>query len=407
MQPSARILLLTTVFLGWAAIQSPRSDAQPANVPAAGVDLRAAYATPQDVAEGKKVASASCAQCHGMDGASTGDAVPHIAGQRAPYLHLESLVYKSGGRGDNPMAAAVKFLSDDALMKVSAYYASLDPVPPRAPTGKPAPAKPDALSAGKAAATACAGCHGETGISKMAGMPNLVGLDPKYFVAAMNAYKSGKRKHDVMKTLAAGMSEADFNYLALFYGLQKAGKAQTPAPGDAAAGKAAAAGCAGCHGESGVSSNPDMPSIAGQDAQYFVASMRAYKDGSRADPAMAGAASGVDDTAVKNMAAFYAAQPPQMPKVRKPLTSAEWAERCDRCHGINGNSTDPRSPALAGQRADYLERVMRAYQKGERKSAAMASMSHVLSDSEIEGLAAFYARQRPRSVVYVALPPAK
>jgi cytochrome c553 len=239
----------------------------------------------------------------------------------------------------------------------------------------------------------------------MAGMPNLVGLDPKYFIASMNAYKSGKRKHEVMKTLAAGLSENDLNNLALFYGLQKPGKAQTPAPGNAATGKAAASGCSGCHGETGVSSNPDMPSIAGQDAEYFVAAMRAYKDGSRADPAMTGAASGLDDNAFRDIGAFYAAQQPQAPKVRKPLTIAEWAERCDRCHGINGNSTDPRSPALAGQKADYLERVMRAYQKGERKSAAMASMSHVLSDSEIEGLAGFYSRQRPRSVVYLVLPP--
>jgi cytochrome c553 len=324
---------------------------------------------------------------------------------------MENLVYKNGGRGNNPMSNAVKFLSDDALMKVSAYYGSLDPIPPSppraAPAGKAAPVKLDPVSAGKAAAAGCSGCHGETGITKIAGMPNLVGFDPKSFVAAMNAYKSGQRKHEVMKTLAAGLSETDLNNLALFYALQKPGKAQTPAPGNQAAGKAAAAGCAGCHGETGVSTNPAMPSIAGQDAEYFSAAMKAYRDGSRADPSMTGPAAGLDDNKVRDMAAYYAAQQPQAPKVRKPLTVAEWVERCDRCHGPNGNSTDPRSPALAAQRADYLERVMRAYQKEERKSAAMASMSHVLTDAEIEGIAAFYARQRARSVVYLILPPAK
>jgi len=412
MQPSARTLLLTTVFLSWAiGTVSPEGAAQSVTPAAASADLRAAYATPQDIADGKKVAAASCAQCHGMDGASTGEGVPHIAGQRAPYLHIESLVYKNGGRGTNPMSNAVKFLSDDALMKVSAYYGSLDPIPPSppraAPAGKSAPAKLDPVSAGKAIAGGCSGCHGETGITKMAGMPNLVGFDPKTFVAAMNAYKSGQRKNDVMKTLAAGLGETDLNNLALFYALQKPGKAQTPAPGNQAAGKAAAAGCAGCHGETGVSTNPAIPSIAGQDAEYFSAAMKAYKDGSRADPSMTGPAAGLDDTKVRDMAAYYAAQQPQAPKVRKPLTVAEWVERCDRCHGPNGNSTDPRSPALAAQRADYLERVMRAYQKEERKSAAMASMSHVLTDAEIEGIAAFYARQRARSVVYLILPPAK
>jgi len=412
MRPSARTVFLTAVCLACAlGTVAPQTVAQPVTTPASSADLRAAYATPQDIAEGKKVAAASCAQCHGMDGASTADGVPHIAGQRAPYLHLESLVYKNGGRGTTPMSNAVKFLSDDALMKVSAYYGSLDPVPPvstrAAPAGKSAPAKLDPVSAGKAAAAGCSGCHGETGISKMAGMPSLVGLDPKYFVAAMNAYKNGQRKNEVMKTLAAGLGETDLNNLALFYALQKAAPAQTPSPGDKAAGKAAAAGCAGCHGDAGVSTNPATPSIAGQDAEYFSEAMKAYKAGSRADPAMQGAVADLDDKKIRDMAAHYAAQAPQMPKVRKPLTVAEWVERCDRCHGTNGNSTDPRSPALAGQRADYLERVMRAYQKETRKSAAMATMSHVLTEAEIEGIAAYYSRQRPRSVVYLILPAAK
>ena len=80
-------------------------------------------------------------------------------------------------------------------------------------------------------------------------MPSLVGLDPKYLVAAMKAYKSGQRKHDLMKTLLAAVSDADMNNIALYYALQKPARAQTPAAGNQAAGKTAAAACAGCHGE--------------------------------------------------------------------------------------------------------------------------------------------------------------
>ena len=72
---------------------------------------------------------------------------------------------------------------------------------------------------------------------------------------------------------------------------------------------------------------------------------------------------------MKNLAAYYAAQQPKAPNVRKPLTTAEWAERCDRCHGVNGNSTDPRSPMLAGQRVDYLEKVLHAYRAGSARAA--------------------------------------
>jgi cytochrome c553 len=48
---------------------------------------------------------------------------------------------------------------------------------------------------------------------------------------------------------------------------------------------------------------------------------------------------------------------------------------------------------------------MRAYRKGGRKSKAMAAMLDGLSDAEIERLAAHYAGQRARSVIYVFLPP--
>jgi cytochrome c553 len=297
-------------------------------------------------------------------------------------------------------------MKDDVLVKVSGYYSGLEPAQPSvAGIAKTRPAKPDPASAGKAAAAGCAGCHGETGITKTPGMPSLVGLDPKYFAAAVHAYKSGQRKHDMMKTLVSALSDADISNIALFYALQKPGKAQTPSAGDQAAGKAATASCAGCHGDGGVSANAATPSLAGQDAQYFADAMRAYKDGSRAEPSMKAPAASVDDNTIKNLAAYYANQQPKSPPVKKPLTTAELAQRCDRCHGVNGNSTDPRSPALAAQRVDYLELAMRAYQKGERKSKAMAAMLDALSAAEIESLAAYYASQRARSVVYVILPP--
>ena len=119
---------------------------------------------------------------------------------------------------------------------------------------------------------------------------------------------------------------------------------------------------------------------------------------------MKGLAASLDDSTVKNVAAFYASQGPKPPNVRKPLTADEWSQRCDRCHGANGNSTDPRLPALAAQRVDYLEKVLQDYRTGARKSPQMAAMSDVLTDQDIASLAAYYARQRARGVVFVVLP---
>ena len=401
-------LLLASTFLAGAVAVGYSSDtaAQPARIQAGkGEDLRAAYANAADVADGKRVADATCASCHGANGISSMKGVPNLAGQRPVYLYLELKAYQSGARAIGDMTNVTKPLSDQTLVQLAAYYASLEPAQPAAAiTGKAAPAKSDLAQAGKAAAAACAGCHGEAGVSKMPGTPSLVGLDPKYLVAAMQAYKSGQRKNDVMKSMLAAVSDADLNKVALFYALQRPMRAQNAPPGDQAAGKNAAAACSGCHGDKGVSINPVTPSLAGQDAEYLVAALGAYKGGSRSDEAMKGIAVSLDETTTKNLAAFYANQQPQPTKVRKPLTTAEWTQRCDRCHGVNGNSTEPELPALASQRQDYLEKVLHAYRTGERKSPQMAAMSEALTKTDVESLAAYYSRQKARAVVYVTLP---
>ncbi|HSG77907.1 MAG TPA: c-type cytochrome [Burkholderiales bacterium] len=403
-----RMLVASVLVVGAAATAyASGAAAQAVRVPAGSDDqLRAVYATPLEIAEGGRIAQTACARCHGANGVSTTKGVPHLAGQRAAYIDLQLRAYRHSARVQGAMTGVVRYLSDDALVKVAAYYGSVEPPRPAPAPAKAAPKAADPLQAGKAAAAGCGGCHGESGVSAIAGMPSLVGLDPKYFVAAVNAYKSGARKHDLMKSLVAAMSAETVSQVALYYALQKPAKAQTPAPGDAAAGKAAAASCAACHGDTGVSGNPITPSIAGQDAEYFVVALRAYKDGARKDDSMNGPAAALDEKAMRDLAAYYAAQQPQAPNVRRPLTAAEWIERCDRCHGANGNSTDPLMPRLSAQREDWLEQVLDAYRTGVRKSTAMAAMSALMSERDVKELAAHYSRQGARAVVYLVLPPA-
>jgi len=401
-------ILLAGMLAAAAITASPTAaQAQAARGSAADPDeLRAVYATAVEVAEGKRIAEATCARCHGANGISTTKGVPHLAGQRAAYLDLQLRTYQHSARVQGAMTGIVRYLSDDALVKVAAYYASVEPPRPAAPPAKGAAARSDPVQAGKTAAAACAGCHGETGVSGIPGMPSLVGLDPKYFVAAVNAYRSGQRAHDMMKAIAAGASESDVSNMALYYALQKPARANTPAAGNQAAGKKVSAACGACHGDQGVSGNPATPSIAGQDAEYLAAALRAYKDGTRKDDSMKGPAAALDEQAMRDLAAYYAAQQPQALNVRRPLTTAEWTERCDRCHGPGGNSTDPLMPRLAAQRADWLEQVLHAYRTAARKSTAMAAMSALMSEADVKDLAAHYARQSARAVTYVVVPPA-
>jgi cytochrome c553 len=375
---------------------------RPATPPTNRDDLRPLTANSMDVAEGKQLAQHFCADCHGQDGISPLANVPNLAGQRGSYLYREMRAYLSGMRGSDTMNGAITYLSADPMSNVAAYYATLSPAPPAASGDSKGDA--DVMQAGKAAAAPCAGCHGEIGISKMPGIPSLVGQEPKYLVTAMTAYKSGDRKNDIMKAMIAPLTDGNLDDVALFYALQKPARAQTPAAGDRGAGQGLSAPCAACHGAEGVSGNRSTPSLAGQDAQYLGAALHAYKDNTRGDPTMKALTATLDDAAIQNLAAYYAALQPKPPNVRKPLTAGQWAERCDRCHGVNGNSTDPRIPALAAQRAGYLEKVLDAYRTGARRSPEMAAMSEALSPNDVRNLAAYYARQKAQAVVYMPMP---
>ena len=71
---------------------------------------------------------------------------------------------------------------------------------------------------------------------------------------------------------------------------------------------------------------------------------------------------------------------------------------------MNGNSTRPEVPALAVQRSDYLEAALSAYQSGARKSPEISPMSSILTPDDVKGLAAHYAHQKGRPVVFITVP---
>ncbi len=74
---------------------------------------------------------------------------------------------------------------------------------------------------------------------------------------------------------------------------------------DPEAGKTKAAVCAGCHGADGIATNPAYPNLAGQNAQYLVAALKAYKDGSRNNPIMKPMVEALSDADIENIAAYY------------------------------------------------------------------------------------------------------
>ena len=81
----------------------------------------------------------------------------------------------------------------------------------------PAPARAGDAAKGRARAGACAVCHGDLGMSAMAGVPNLAGQPEVYLVEQLKAYRSGKRVHEVMNVAAKGLANAEIDDLAAWY----------------------------------------------------------------------------------------------------------------------------------------------------------------------------------------------
>ncbi len=63
---------------------------------------------------------------------------------------------------------------------------------------------------------------------------------------------------------------------------------------------------------------------------------------------------------------------------------------CAACHGGNGISAIPIYPNLAGQKAAYTAKQLKAFRDGQRSDPVMAPMAKPLSDTDIENLAAYY-----------------
>lgn len=69
-------------------------------------------------------------------------------------------------------------------------------------------------------ASSCLSCHGPDGKSKSA-MPSLAGIDKKYFVEQMKAFKTGQRPASVMQRHAQGYTDQEFEKMAEFFAALK------------------------------------------------------------------------------------------------------------------------------------------------------------------------------------------
>lgn len=142
------------------------------------------------------------------------------------------------------------------------------------------------IKAGQGKVDMCIGCHGIPGYQaafpEVHKVPKISGQGAAYIVSALNAYKTGARKHPSMRGIADTLSDQDIADVAAYYSAHGAG---TPPPEQPSRQPSAEVGallqkgaCVSCHGANFAKPiDPSYPKIAGQHADYLFVALKAYK----------------------------------------------------------------------------------------------------------------------------------
>jgi cytochrome c553 len=205
------------------------SSAEPADKPSGEryVDLRRVQPVAGNAAAGQ-AKSEVCSACHGPQGISIAPTFPNLAGQRADFLYWQLVEFKRNP--GSPMSPLVADLSDQDMLDLAAYYASLTPTA--------APAEPDAETVPADATLAqrgeqlylsgdpskgippCQGCHGpdagghadalradRNGHTPYAAYPALRGQQAIYLQTKLAEYRDGKMDDSTTDFVMTGIGE--------------------------------------------------------------------------------------------------------------------------------------------------------------------------------------------------------
>ena len=156
--------------------------------------------------------------------------------------------------------------------------------------------------------------------------------------------------------------------------------------------------CIVCHGPGGNSTDPAMPSLAGQPAQFVAMQLYLFREGNRKNPQMSPEASNLSNADMNELAAYFSRQKPAAPSRQTAPENAAAGRRlaeqhyCVQCHGpaLLGVQHIPR---LAGQHYAYLRTQLRGFKSSTRfdLDGQMSSAAQPLSDADIEILADYLA----------------
>jgi len=338
-----------------------------------------------DLAAGKAIVESNCTGCHTLAGQGKTAKIPNLAAQPADYLVEAMHEYREGSRHHAALQEMMTGFSESDIQNIAGYFASLPPVAPG-----PASEEESAYDKGAKVASVCTECHGERGYSTNPGVPSLAGQHPAYLIVATQEYANGSRGHEGKAEMLSELGDVDIEKMAMYFASQTPEVRERPPFGDPAAGEPLTAVCGSCHGDRGISPDPLIPNLAGQEPTYLVNAIKAYRDNERSHEDMI---TDQTDEDIENIAAFYSVQKAGSVSETGEQT-AEVIAKCERCHGQTVGQSTMVVPSLKGQKQEYLVRVMKQYRDGERGSSMMHKMSAGYSNEMLEEIAAYYASQQ-------------
>lgn len=177
-------------------------------------------------------------------------------------------------------------------------------------------------AAGQRKAAMCIGCHGipnyRASFPEVHQVPMISGQGARYIGAALNAYRSGERRHPTMRGIAGSLSDQDIADLSAYYASHApaaAAAAAAPAPNPQVAELLKKGNCASCHGDNfNKPIDGGYPKLAGQHGDYLYVALKAYQVGSsptvgRGNAIMGGMAKPFTHAELRELATYIASLP--------------------------------------------------------------------------------------------------
>ncbi len=377
-----------------------------------GAASQEAPVTQEQVADAVHV----CSTCHGFGGRSISPTFPRLAGQQTDYLIAQLNAFRDRTRADpharTYMLGMAAHLSDPMIAAIAAYYAGQSPVSGTAQ-------EPTDVAAGKELyqqgvrdkVLPCMACHGGEG--EGTGMtPRLAGQHRLSLARQLSYFATNKRTGGLMPEESVNLTERQITEVSAYLANRSAGKPSTaarmgPVTREQVADTARV--CSACHefGDANVVPVFTFPRLAGQQKDYLVAQLKAFRDKSRGDPRarafMWDRAASLDNPMIERLAAYYAAQTP-LAGFAQNATDVAAGQRlyqqgvpdkvlpCMACHGGEGEGVGM-TPRLAGQHRLSLARQLSYFATNKRTGGLMPEELVNLSERQITEVSAYLANR--------------